>query len=49
VSKYLPDVVFRDINIYIDENNENSAYAEIQYSVNKGSYEIDNNIQVRLI
>lgn len=49
VSKYLPDVIFKDINIYIDEKNENAAHAEIQYSVNKGSYEIDNNIQVRLV
>ena len=49
VSKYLPDIIFRDVNIYIDEKNENAAYAEIKYSVNKGSYEIDNNIQVRLV
>ena len=49
VSKYLPNIMFKDINVYVDENNENAAYAEIQYTVNKGSYEIDNKIQVRLV
>lgn len=49
VGKYLPKVVFKDINIYIDEENENRAYADIKYNVIKGSYEIENNIQVRLM
>lgn len=49
VSKYLPKVVFKDINVFIDENNENRVYAEVKYSVTKGSYEIENNIQVRLM
>ena len=49
VSKYLPKVVFKDINIYMDSENENRAYAEIKYSVSKGSYEIENKIQVRLM
>ena len=42
-------VVFKDINIYMDEENENRAYADIKYNVIKGSYEIENNIQVRLM
>lgn len=49
VAKYLPKVVFRDINIYIDKENESRAYAEVKYSVSKGSYEIENNIKVRLM
>ena len=49
VGKYLPKVVFKDINIYLDEENENRAYADIKYNVIKGSYEIVNNIQVRLM
>lgn len=49
VGKYLPKVVFKDINIYMDEENENRAYADIKYNVIKGSYEIENNIQVRLM
>lgn len=49
VSKYLPHVVFKDINIIIDSENENAAYANIEYAVSKGSYEIENKMQVRLI
>ena len=49
VAKYLPKVVFRDINIFIDKDNENRTYAEVKYSVSKGSYEIENNIKVRLM
>lgn len=49
VSKYLPKVNFRDIIISIDEENENRVYAEIKYSISKGSYEIENNIQVRVM
>lgn len=49
VSKYLPNVVFKDIYILQDKENENGVYAEIEYTVIKGNYEIDNNIQVRLM
>ena len=49
VSKYLPNVVFKNINLLQDENDGNGVYAEIEYTVIKGAYEIDNNIQVRLI
>ena len=49
VSKYLPKVKFNDIEIYMDEENENRVYAEVKYSVTKGSYETENKIQVRLI
>lgn len=49
VGKYLPKVVFKDINIYIDKENENRAYADIKYNIIKGSYEIENNIQVRIM
>jgi phage baseplate assembly protein W len=49
VSKYLPNVVFKDISILQDKENENGVYAEIEYTVIKGNYEIDNNIQVRLM
>jgi phage baseplate assembly protein W len=49
VSKYLPNISFKDINIYTDEENRNMLYADITYGVLKGSYEIENNIQVRLV
>jgi phage baseplate assembly protein W len=49
VSKYLPNISFKDINIYTDEENGNMLYADITYGVLKGSYEIENNIQVRLV
>ena len=48
VRKYLPKVTFQDIRIYMDDKNENRTYADITYSVSKGSYEVENNIQVRL-
>jgi phage baseplate assembly protein W len=49
VSKYLPNVTFGDIKILLDEENGNAAYAEIKYRVSKGSYEEENNIQVRIM
>lgn len=49
VSKYLPSVSFRDIKIFMKEDNENVAYAEITYSVSKGSYEEENKMQVRIM
>ena len=49
VSKYLPSVEFKNINIFMDSENENAAYADITYGVSKGSYEVENNIQVRLL
>lgn len=49
VNKYLPNISFKDINIYTDEENGNMLYADITYGVLKGSYEIENNIQVRLV
>lgn len=49
VNKYLPNVVFKNISILQDKEDENGVYAEIEYTVIKGNYEIDNNIQVRLM
>jgi phage baseplate assembly protein W len=49
VSKFLPHITFKNIEILRDEENENAVYARIEYSVTKGSYEIENNIQVRLM
>ena len=49
VSKYLPRISFKDINLYIDEENENRVFAKIVYSVIKGEYEIENNMEVRLM
>lgn len=49
VGKYVPSVTFNDMSIYVDETNENKVYADISYSIQKGSYEIENNIQLRLM
>lgn len=49
VTKYLPRVNFKDINIYRDEDNGNAVYAEINYSITKGEYEEINNMTVRII
>ena len=49
ISKYLPNVIFKDINVFIDEENGSSAYAEIKYMVSKGAYEIENKIEVKIL
>lgn len=36
VSKYVPNVEFRDITIYKDENNDNSIIVMVEYGVNIG-------------
>ena len=36
VSKYVPSVEFRDISIYVDENNENGIIVIVEYGVRKG-------------
>lgn len=49
VSKYLPRIVFKDINLYRDEENENRVYAEIDYSIMKGQTQESDTIQIRII
>lgn len=36
VSKYVPSVEFRDISIYVDENNENGIIVIVEYGVKRG-------------
>lgn len=49
VSKYLPRIIFKDISLYKDEENENRVYADISYSIMKGETEEPDNIQIRVI
>lgn len=36
VSKYVPSVEFRDVSIYVDENNENGIIVIVEYGVKRG-------------
>lgn len=49
VSKYLPRVIFKDINLYKDEANENRVYADISYAIIKGETEENDNMQIRVL
>lgn len=37
ISKYVPDVEFRDISIYNNEDNDNSVVVMVEYGVKKGN------------
>lgn len=49
VSKYLPRVIFKNINLYKDEDNENRVYADISYAIIKGETEENDNMQIRIV
>lgn len=48
VKKYLPNISFKNINLYRDEDNGNHLYANIEYSVIKGKFEKKDNITLRI-
>ena len=48
VYKYVPDIVFKDISIYNDENNENGKIVIIHYSIMKGTKEIEQTAAIRV-
>lgn len=48
VYKYVPDVVFKDITIYDDENSENGKIVIIHYSIKKGMNEIEQTAALRV-
>ena len=48
VYKYVPDIVFKDISIYNDDNSENGKIVIIHYSIKKGYKEIDQTAALRV-
>ena len=48
VYKYVPDIVFKDISIYNDENSENGKIVIIHYSIMKGTKEIEQTAAIRV-
>ena len=48
VYKYVPDVVFKDISIYNDDNNENGKIVIIHYTVKMGMQEIEETAAIRV-
>ena len=37
VSKYVPQVEFRDVNVYTSENDDNTIIVSVEYGVRKGN------------
>lgn len=48
VYKYVPDIVFKDISIYNDDNSENGKIVIIHYSIKKGYKEIEQTAALRV-
>lgn len=48
ISSRIPNVKFRDITVYDDENDEHSKIVNVEYSVMKGMGEIINNIALKI-
>ena len=48
IKKYLPNISFKNINLYRDEDDGNHLYANIDYSVVKGNFEKKDNITLRI-
>ena len=48
VKKYLPDVDFKDIQIYKDEEDGNHLYANISYTISKNGGVADDEIIMKL-
>lgn len=49
VSKYIPNVSFKDISVYKDEQNDNKMFAIITYSVINGNKEVEYKISVPIV
>jgi uncharacterized protein len=48
VEKYVPSVIFKDVTIYNDENDENSIIVMAEYSVKKGNNVETTTVAVKL-
>lgn len=48
VTKYLPRVKFQDISVYVNEEDGNHLFADIKYTIAKGSSEENDNIILRI-
>ena len=48
VYKYVPDVVFKDISIYNDDNSENGKIVIVHYTIKRGLHEIMQTAAVRV-
>lgn len=48
VSKYVPDIIFKDLSIYNDDNSENGKIVIIHYTIKKGQREIEQTAAVRV-
>lgn len=48
VSKYVPSVTFRNLDIYKDENNDNGIVVMIEYSIQKGNKTEITSVAVKL-
>ena len=48
VYKYVPDIVFKDISIYNDENSDNGKIVIIHYNIQKGMKEIEQTAAIRV-
>lgn len=49
ISAYVPNVSFRDISVYQDENNEHALFAIITYSVKHGLQETEYKMTVPIV
>jgi phage baseplate assembly protein W len=48
VYKYVPDVTFKDISIYNDDNSENGKIVIVHYTITKGMNEIEQTAALRV-
>lgn len=48
VYKYVPDISFKDIAIYNDENTDNGKIVIIHYTIKKGTREIEQTAAIRV-
>ena len=48
VYKYVPDIIFKDISIYNDDNSENGKIVIIHYAIKKGNREIEETAALRV-
>ena len=48
VYKYVPNISFKDISIYNDDNAENGKIVIIHYTINKGAEEVEQTAAIRV-
>lgn len=48
IYRYVPDVVFKDISIYNDDESENGKIVIIHYTINKGMTSIEQTAALRV-